>query len=805
MNFILNFSSVIKIGSGIILFLVSTASAFSQESVNNIQSQACSFRENLGQVRDQANNSRLDILYYGEHAGLSYYLKENGLQYQLGKTKNDDKGTTEIYRIDVGWVNARKKPVIIAENRLSGYENYYNVPAGFSPALFVKKYGAIIYKNLYEGIDMKFYSNEQGELEYDFLVSVGANYNDIQIEVGGADLRVNSLNELILSTPLGEINEGELKVFQNGKRLPATWKIVNHRVSFVIDRYNPTLPLLIDPVVRTWGTYYGGNNNDLGLGCAFDKNGNVFLSGYAQSTNNIATIGAHQITKVGSRNAFLVKFDSTGACLWGTYYGGDNEYGYSCATDSAGSVYMAGSALSTTGISTPTSHQPTKGSGLTPDAFLVKFNPNGVRIWGTYYGSGDYDEAYSCVVDKNANVYIAGYTGSLTAISTAGTHQPSKGGGFDAFVAKFDSSGTRIWGTYYGGMDIENGFSCCVDDNNNVFLCGDTKSSNAISTVGSHQPSPVNVPIKSEGFLVKFNSNAIRQWATYYGGNEDDIELRCSADSSGEVYICGRTFSTNNIASPSAHQTTITGSECSFLAKFNPSGVRQWGTYYAASVPLSCSAMLNGDVYVCGIAALASTGITTADAHQVNYSGGSDSFLAKFTSGGVFEYGTYYGGVNPEQATSVQVSNDETVYMAGHSNSTINISTPGSHQPAKSSLSDAFLVKFKICTGNSASVSQTGDTLTASTVGASYQWIDCNNGFAAIPGEINQSFMPAMNGDYAVIVTLGCADTSSCYQVTGIGFTEYEKNLYNFIYPNPNTGRFTIQCLQTATIIRCKF
>jgi hypothetical protein len=82
--------------------------------------------------------------------------------------------------------------------------------------------------------------------------------------------------------------------------------------------------------------------------------------------------------------------------------------------------------------------------------------------------------------------------------------------------------------------------------------------------------------------------------------------------------------------------------------------------------------------------------------------------------------------------------------------------------------------------------------------GASYQWLDCDNGYQLIPGETNQSFTPSINGNYAVEVTAGaCVDTSSCYEISGIGITENEADNKVNIHPNPSNGLFTVESAET--------
>ncbi len=91
-------------------------------------------------------------------------------------------------------------------------------------------------------------------------------------------------------------------------------------------------------------------------------------------------------------------------------------------------------------------------------------------------------------------------------------------------------------------------------------------------------------------------------------------------------------------------------------------------------------------------------------------------------------------------------------------------------------------------------VTPSGFTLTADMSGANYQWIDCDNGNAAISGATNQSYTATANGNYAVVVDDGtCADTSDCHSITGIGIEEPSVNKLVNMYPNPNyTGQLHI-------------
>src|SRR5690606_10516880 len=102
-------------------------------------------------------------------------------------------------------------------------------------------------------------------------------------------------------------------------------------------------------------------------------------------------------------------------------------------------------------------HQNVYGGGI-DDAYLVKFDNSGLRLWATYYGGASEDWGQSCAVDAFGNIYLAGVTESNSGIASAG-HQNTLAGVYDAYLAKFDNAGVRLWATYYGGSLLDGGFS----------------------------------------------------------------------------------------------------------------------------------------------------------------------------------------------------------------------------------------------------------------------------------------------------------------------------------------------------------
>jgi len=278
---------------------------------------------------------------------------------------------------------------------------------------------------------------------------------------------------------------------------------------------------------RLWATYYGGNGDDGGSGIATDGSGNVLITGKTVSTNFPFSAGAFQTSFGGVYDAFVVKLDGNdGYPIWATWYGGSvSDFGSGITTDGSGNVLITGGTESTDFPITSGAFRTSLGGDQ--DAFVVKFDPAGNQLWATYYGGSDYDRGYDIATDGIDNVVITGPTESAN-LPLLGAFQTSYGGGGifggDAFVVKFDPAGNQLWATYYGGSDADEGFGITADDSNNIYLAGDTYSTDFPITPGAFQTvknGPAGTP-NEENYMVKFDANGTRICGTYLGGNGHD-------------------------------------------------------------------------------------------------------------------------------------------------------------------------------------------------------------------------------------------------------------------------------------------
>ncbi len=319
--------------------------------------------------------------------------------------------------------------------------------------------------------------------------------------------------------------------------------------------------------VRQWSTYLGGSGTDQCYGVSVNSSGDIVVAGRTESVAGIATVGAHQSAYGGGNDdAFLAKFNSSGAMIWATYFGGaDSEGAASAVIDAGGDAVIAGTTSSPAGIASIGAHSTSLSGAL--DAFVARFSAAGVRQWATYYGGSGSETGRSAAVDGNGFVILAGGTSSLSGIATPGAHQQSYQFNNDAFVARFSPFGTRQWGSYFGGAYGDEAFAVSVDAGGDIFVAGLTGSGSGIATAGAHQTSQNSV---EDAFIAKFSSMGGRLWGSYYGGADNDVAYAVTTDQAGNAIIAGLSSSLSYISTAGSHQAAYGGGiSDGFVAKFN--------------------------------------------------------------------------------------------------------------------------------------------------------------------------------------------------------------------------------------------
>jgi PKD repeat protein len=717
-----------------IIFSIQINSLFSKE---NLEEKPKGFVENKGQVLDQNFELNSDVAYLLLTEGINIQLRKNGFSYDTYSDISSElsNSETQFHRVDIEFLNANAYSEIETFEKSKDYSNYYNDIYSNNAITKVHHYKKIVFKNLYNNIDVEFLSNLSNKtFEYNFIVHPGGNVEDIKLQYNGANVSLEE-NKLVFDLNHGNMEEVIPDSWVENKnkkeKINAFYTYLgNNTFGFstpLVAQISNGEILVIDPMpVRHWGTYYGGNGREVVSSVSTDLLGNVYIAGNTSSTNNIATAGVHQTTLASNftiaADAFVAKLDATGNRIWGTYYGGtfggssdyDTSSGEDIAVDSNGNVYLAGFTMSPNSIATIGAHQETLMGGR--DAMLIKFSNDGLRIWGTYYGGSNTEYGYGIAIDNNDKVYLAGWSQSTDGIGTAGTHQgtsPNRA----AFIAKFNPNGNREWGTYFGGTGgTTEGYGIATDSQNNIYLTGKTLATASIATNNAHQTNRASSSSASDAFIVKFNDSGTRLWSSYYGGTGGSTTAySVDVDINLNVYIAGITTVNNGISTPNTHQENIKGANDTFIAKFNAIGQRQWGTYYGgdgSETPGSawtvslCTDNIGKVVYLSGSTS-SKTDIATENTYQEIINTDStqntyDAFLVQMMAeDGTREWGTYIGGTSNEGANKIDIDNVGRIYLVGWTNSNNNISTAGTHQTTITNVNtEGFLLRLGTITAD---------------------------------------------------------------------------------------------------------
>ncbi|GCD77236.1 hypothetical protein JCM31826_07180 [Thermaurantimonas aggregans] len=516
------------------------------------------------------------------------------------------------------------------------FERHYTVHDDGRPVYSVRKVRVC---GLYPGIDLEMFAGEAG-LRYEFLVQPGADVSKIQMEFS-SDLSVS-------------INQDGI--------------------------YTAKSPFLYITDETPYIVMPDGSK----LACRFVKQGRAVR----------LSLGRNE--KLFAQSQQSLRIDPQ--IVWSTYYRGPlSDNLFAITIDSLRNVLAVGSTSSSTDIATPGSHQATYGGGPN-DAFLVKFDRCGRRLWATYYGGNGNDGASSVATDPLNNIYIAGSTTSTNGISTAGAHQSALSGVTDGYLVKFNADGLRIWSTYYGGTALESGVGVAVNfTGTRVLLFGSTLSNNNIATPGSFKPTHSNITI-NDGFFAMFDSSGTRLYGSYFGGTLLDEISSAEFDASGNFYIGGRTQSSANIASPGAYQTFYNGNTDGFFAKFTPNGQRIYSSYYGGNDAdqINSIAVRNNLLYLGGVTA-STSGIATPGSFLPTYPSITTTFsgfIVQFDTNGVTRnWGTYYGGTSATRILSLATDLAGNVFFGGHTVD-MNLATLGAYSTTRSGSSDLIVGRF---------------------------------------------------------------------------------------------------------------
>lgn len=390
-----------------------------------------------------------------------------------------------------------------------------------------------------------------------------------------------------------------------------------------------------------WATYLGGSGDDVLGGMAVDASGNVYLTGWTNSSDFPVTAGAFQTRYRGTNffggyelvgDAFVAKLNAAGtALIFSTYLGGSgSDSAGAIAIDESGNAYVTGTTNSTdfpvtNGALQSTNHAAPMANGA-GNAFIVKLNAAGsALVYSTYLGGSGSDAGSAIAVDTNGVAYIGGNTTSTDFPITPGAFQtsihdsaPSFIGGGDGFIARIDTSGSKLlWATYFGGSAGEQLASLVLSSSGQIYIGGTTDSSD-LPVIGGALKTTIGSGICSgdgrgngipctDVFIARFDPSSMNlTYSTYVGGTSSEAGGAIAVDNEGYVYVAGETSSADFPVTPDAFQSCsrapgYPGS--AFVAKFKPGNPLLYSTFLGGSggaLATGIAVDMNGAMYITG-------------------------------------------------------------------------------------------------------------------------------------------------------------------------------------------------------------
>jgi hypothetical protein len=612
-------------------------------------------------------------------------------------SKAKERDSLESLVIKATFVGANPNPVIHGDDLMEYKCNYF---LGNDPTKWrtdVPNYKALVFEDIYAGIDLKYYGTGDGRMEYDFLVSPGADVSQIMVQYDGAkSVSVNESGELVIETGWGQMTERRPIVYQiepSGIRpIEGQYVLLGEgRFGFELDEsYEPLYATVIDPVL-SYSTYLGGSGGEGGLGgqLAIDDSGCVYLVGFTLSAD-YPTLNPYQ-TNQGNEDIYVTKLSSDGSSLvYSTYIGGaSTDTGGDIALDNSGCAFVTGWTQS---IDFPLQvpYQFFQG-GI--DAFVTKLNAAGNGLaYSTYLGGSGGEYCNGIDVDASGCAYVTGITWS-TDFPTQNpylTHQ----GSVDVFVTKLSNSGSSlVYSTYLGGIGDDTGTGIIVDGSGCAYIDGYTASAD-FPTQGPYQ----TYQSALDAFVTKLNASGNGLiYSTYLGGSGDDYCWGIALDASDCVYIAGDTYSAD-FPTQNPYLTDQDSADV-YVTRLSASGNSLvYSTYlggadneraFAIAVDDSGCAYVTGRTY--------STDFPTWNHFQTNQMN-EDGFVTKLdASGSTLVYSTYLGGNGLDGGYGIAVDGRHCAYVSGFTSST-NFPTQNPYQAHRAGGFDAFVTKLKIST-----------------------------------------------------------------------------------------------------------
>ena len=685
------------------------------------------FEQNLGQADDEVaflsrgGSSTLFLTKKGEAVFVMSRAEKTSAK--PAGTRRDkaklaaEKETSVALRMKLAGASAGA--TVLGGSELPGRANYL-VGDVSKHHTNVPRFERVEIKNAYDGIDVVYYGGKDHALEYDFVVKSGHDPRQIGLSFEGADhVSLEKNGEITVTVGKDTVRLKAPVSYQtkDGVRraVESRYELVDGTVRFHLGAYDPSLDLVIDPLIN-FSSYFGGSGIERVTCLARDAAGNFYLSGSTSSANLPKTNPIpDQITLRGATDAFVTKLNPTGSqVLYSTYLGGTGEEYMTdfvvglvsgamrtCAVDATGRAHVATTTLSTDFPVTAGAFDTTFEGGI--DVTLTRLNAAGNALeYSTFIGGSSSEYWPVIALEPSGHVWVSGHTASSDFPVKSPT-QAVRGNlvdtsDIDTFLVRVtpDGSGTTF-GTFLGGSKPEYPFDIALDSAQNPIIVGATASVNYPTTLGTVQPlfagGDSGVLPHADGYVTKYNlqanGTATLAFSTYLGGSGLEIAQAVAVGADNSIYVGGVTTSLDfpgQVGRPGSASPFFDG----FVVKLNPTATTRAFSRLFGQDDLDgvydVAVNAAGNMFVAGTGTLGNT--------TVNGCGkpGDKGILGMLKADGSgWEYLTPFGEVNSQ----ILVDNADTAYVAGWG-ATGSIPVVGTvAQPTYGGgASDAYLIKL---------------------------------------------------------------------------------------------------------------
>ena len=303
---------------------------------------------------------------------------------------------------------------------------------------------------------------------------------------------------------------------------------------------------------QVWITQFGTAGNEGAGELAEDSAGGFFVSG---STNS--SLGG---PNAGGSDVWVARYDASGGQLWIRQFGSAaTDDMIANSPDAAGGVYLCGRTLGDLGGPAQAGQ----------DAWLAHYDGAGNQLWVRHLGSLGDDQGWAVEPDGAGGVYFGGYTDNVLGASSAG--------GFDAWVARYDSAGNQQWIRQFGTNLTDRVRASAPDPAGGIFVCGETEGSLGGPYLGL-----------GDMWVARFDSLGNQVWITQFGTDTFEFNGCAAADGAGGMILGGYTL--GDLGGPYAG-----GFGDAWFARYEGSCGQSIATYCTASstsIP-GCQAAIN--------------------------------------------------------------------------------------------------------------------------------------------------------------------------------------------------------------------